>query len=283
MKRTFKRFLLEAPIQDYKTYGDFSKSSSFRNKTDRYLVSNPKVISYTKKAFSKTEHTFNLYFVNSKYANEHTEVGEVDLKWVHDNLPDEKLIDDIAKNIDNDSINIIFTNNKGVERIPMTAWMMAHRIMHAVARKGGSRPSWSVYKEAADHIASATAHLLQYYNVKDYPSNDGRLTRADRNKQLLFLRFWEQICTFKSARDRNLRDWFEIMNELGAQYIITGELKFNKAPSNITQKGYKNTFSYSISPEDKEEVDDYLEMLPRDLKYMFESIFGNAMNKIYVM
>lgn len=65
----------EAPIQDYKTVGNFDKNSSFRSPRDRHLITNPSTIDYVKHKFSNNENDFNLIFVNSPKANKHTEVA----------------------------------------------------------------------------------------------------------------------------------------------------------------------------------------------------------------
>jgi len=114
MAKTFKQFLIETPIGDYKTIGDFSRNSSFRKKRDRTMIQNPRAIEITKKKFDNNENVFNLYFVNSKEADKFTEVGVVTLDWLKQNLGDE-VYNAVAPNIDNDAINMVFTNNKAMK------------------------------------------------------------------------------------------------------------------------------------------------------------------------
>lgn len=278
MSLTFKQFLLEAPIGDYQTFGDFSKNSSFRDRRDRFLIKNPKTIELVKKKFDNTEHMFNFYFVNSAKANKHTEDGLITLQALRDKLGDE-VADTVADKLDNDSINIVFTNNKGSERMPLTSWMMAHRIMHAMARENGMYKSYA-YTEASDALLDCVSDCLQYYGVQDTVTKDRHMSSKNRKFQLIMLQFFYQVATFKSARDKNIRDWFEILNELGAQYLTTGKIKFNQAPNIIELKGPKG-FIYRCS--DLEAVNDLLNSLENTMMYYIDIIMSNACNRIYLM
>lgn len=289
MRLRFKQFLKEAPIGDYQTHGNWEKNSSFRDPRDRMLIQNSKTIEHVKKKFGNSPYTWNLHFVNSPKANKHTEEGKVSLDWVAQNLGE-----DVAKAVaesnakDNDSINLIFTNNKGAERKNMTAWIMAHRIGHAMARGQGRRDN-QAYKEASNHLISQLSQIMQYYGQNDFPESEDQLTgnyrlnsrESSRKKQLAMLYFFFDVATFKSARDRNIRDWFEVLNELVAQYITTGHIKFNNAPQSFGNKGGKNSMRFHTN--DPGEVTDMLHTLARDMEYMIDNILSNAVGSIYVM
>lgn len=276
-RKTFKQFLIEAPIANYDTVGDFSRGSSFRDKRDRFLVTNPRTIEIVKKKFSSTEHVFNFIFVNSALANRHTEVGRVSLGWVRQNLGD-----DVASKIkfDDDYITIIFTNNKGSERAPLTGWMMAHRIGHVMVRANGMRRDHSPYDSALEALVSGFIDIMEYYGVNIDYRNSRDFFRSPRHQQLLLKNFFSKVATFRSAREGILRDWFEVMNELVAQYLTTGKIKFNKAPTSFTS----NRHSYRIrNPEQIQEVNDSLDSLSRTMEYMISDIFSEAYGSIYVM
>lgn len=282
IKLTFKQWLQEAPLHDYETIGDFKKNSSFRDPRDRAIIQHPKAIERTRKKFGNTEYDFDFYFVNSAKANKHTEVGIVPIDWVKDNLGDE-VYNAVAKNHGQDHIQVIFTNNKGSERVPLTAWMMAHRLGHALARKGGSRDSRSQYQQASSHLVSQLSNIMQCYGKQGFPDNDTRMTMAQggRPNQLAMIYFFQKVCTFKSARENNLRDWFEVLNELIAQYLTTGKIKFNSAPKSFGggAGGKKQTFFC----KDEEEANDILEMLARDMQFMIDDTLSSVVNSVLVM
>lgn len=281
-KITFKEFLMETPIDDYKTFGDFSKGSSFRDKRDRFLIQNPRTIENVKKKFANTDHVFNFYFVNSAKANNHTEVGVVTADWVREKLG-EDIYKEVAAKYDQDSINVIFTNNKGSERKNLTGWMMAHRLGHAMARKGEMRDRGGQYEQASDCLISNLSNIMSYYGQNNFPDNDrsyhnGLGSRDNRKYQLTMIHFFQKVCTFRSARENSLRDWFEVLNELIAQYLKTGKIKFNKAPQSFGGKD-----KYYTKPENLTEIDEMLETLSRDMTYVIDGILSSVTNRILVM
>lgn len=291
-KQTFREFynanLTEAPIGDYETIGDWSKNSSFRDKRDRMLIQNPRSIEMVRKKFGNTEQLFHFYFVNTPAGNKVTEEGLVSLDWVRERLGNE-VADAVGKNQDDDAISVVFTNNKGSERKNMSAWIMAHRIGHALAREGGSRQSYS-YKEASDHLISTFADCMRHYGRDNMPTSERDLNRgrswdnsgyeAARKNQLIMLAFFYEVGAFRSARERNIRDWFEVLNELIAQYLTTGKIKFRPAPKIFGQKGPKG---FQFGTRDTQDVDDILDTLSRDMEYYIDNILSSVANGVLVM
>lgn len=278
----------EAPIQDYDTIGNFGKNSSFRDR-DRHLITNPTTIEYVKKKFASTDHPFNLFFVNTPAARKHTEVGKVDMEWIVNNLGDE-----VAQRLQNatdleNSVNVVFTNNKGTQGKNMTAWIMAHRIAHALARpgRGGGKQFYS-YQEGANNLHRMVSELAEYYGRKDLPTTydkmsgfssyrDGNRDRV-RNNQLFFKHLMTQLCTFRSARENVVRDWFEILHELFAQYITTGKVKFNAPPQ---KAGTPKTGVYYL--KDKEEAEYVVQTMENTMEYLFDDMISEATGSILVM
>jgi hypothetical protein len=85
--------------------------------------------------------------------------------------------------------------------------------------------------------------------------------------------------TFKSARDKNLRDYFEIYNELFAQYLITGKVTLSELPKMI--KVGRDAL-YVRDQEAYEEMKD-LGSLERTLEYYFDELLSEAGQYILVM
>lgn len=286
--KSFIEYLTEAPVTDYKTFGDFSKSHSFK-KRDRAIITSPKSINNTKQKLGKTEHNLNLYFINSKEANRHTEIGVVSLNWVKQNLGDE-IYNYISNKLEEDAINVIFTNNKGEQGVPMTPWIISHRIAHALSkndytRYGQTHAQFQEYREAGNSLREAFNDLIECYGIqtqtfsKHISDTNAQqyLNLNDRQKQLLFKQIGSQVCTFKSARDGKIREWFEILNELFAQYIVTGRIQFNLAPDRLKfGRGF-------LSLQDEETANDILNALSHTLHYWFDSLCNSAYGKILVM
>ncbi len=274
--------LVTADLKDFERIGDFDKSSSFRDAKDRKMLSNPKFRDIVAKKFSKTKYDINMYFVNSPKANRHTEVGAVDLDWVRDNLGDE-VADKVEPNYQQDgTVNVIFTNNKGSARVNMTPWIMAHRMGHAFARPSrGMRMErqFHYYHEAVQAINDTFETILQdVYGRRNY-NGKGFWGPKERSDQLLMKHLSHAVGTFKSARDANLRDYFEIYNELFAQYLITGNVRFNELPE-VLKVGRDRL--YVRDKEAYEELKD-LGSLARTLEYYFDELLSEAGQYILVM
>jgi hypothetical protein len=286
-KLTFKQFLQEAPLHDYQTIGNFDKGASFRDARDRRIIQHPKAIERVRKKFGNTSYDFDFYFVNTKEAKNHTEVGLVNPEWVKTNLGDE-VYAAIEKNLNQDHIQVIFTNNSGAERVPLTAWMMAHRLGHALARKNSMKESRSQYMNTSNHLINQMSQIMQYYGKNEFPDSEGKLTdrgyndrSGARKNELTMLFFFQTVCTFKSARDKNIRDWFEVLNELIAQYLTTGKIKFNPAPKTFGGGAFGNKQQFYC--QDQQEVNDILEMLARDMGFMIDDILSTVVNGVLVM
>lgn len=249
------------------------------------LIQHPKSIERMRKKFENTNTNFNLYFVNSPTARKYKEIGVVDLQFVKDNLGDE-----IATAIQNgteyeDSINVIFTNNDGSERMPFTAWIAAHRLGHAFARRKGAREHYTQYMSASNHLISQLSTIMDGYGIKEFPDSENKISRSRygsgesaRKNQLAMLHFFYNVATFKSARDKNIRDWFEVLNELIAQYLTTGTIKFNPPP-----KSFGGRDKYWLRDDAAEDVADLVDSLSRDMEFMIDDILSSVGGEILIM
>lgn len=286
-------FICEAPIQDYQTLGNFDKNSSFKER-DRKLITNPATIERVKQKFASTDHNFNLFFVNSPKANKYTEIGKVSEKWVHDNLGEDVFNAVVnATNFD-DSVNVIFTNNKGAQGKNMTAWIMAHRIAHALGRSqsgysGGRRiqKQFTNYEGSANALHSYAADIMELYGRRNIPNTYDKMIGSsfddrgnNRRNQLSYLHFMTSLCTFRSARENVIRDWFEVLHELFAQYITTGKVQFNPPPNKF---GTNQTGNYYLKPENKEDAQELIDQMASGLEYMFDDLISEAVGTVLVM
>ena len=279
----------EMPLGRFDTTGDFDKGSSFRDKKDRQMISNPRFKDIVAKKFSKSYYTINMFFVNTPQANKHTEVGAVDLDWVKENLGEE-----VAKKVEphyqeEGEVNIIFTNNKGDQRVPMTPWIIAHRMGHAFARRDmnwgrGSEHQFRAYKEVIDAIGDTFEIIFHdVYGVKSFSKRGGH-GPDDRTSQLLMKALSHHIGSFKSARDKKLRDYFELYNELFAQYMITGDIKFNELPRSFPAHiGRGDKRNLRVHDEEAYEEMKDLGSLERTLEYYFDEMLSAAEEYILVM
>lgn len=313
--------LNEAPLGDYNVVGNWDKAASFRKEVDRNLVTNPRMIERVFKAFQNTDYDFQFFMVNIPGAGKHAEVGSIGradngeaMGWIQENLP--KLVpemtklDAVGKGLKEDSINVIFTNNLAAEHAPMTPWIMAHRIAHTMRRnprnsRGGMNSIFDMhYEEAYDELVRMTGDILeQDYQIraayvarrsKDFSKdNDYGLDyqgkrngeNMNRSRSLIYTKFWEAIGTFRSARDGNLRQEFEMVNELMAQYLIQGGIKFNPAPVSIKvalERGYGPGSAY-LSLKNPDDANAALNSMANTMDYYFSGLLGANVGNVYVM
>ena len=274
------RDLFEAPISDFHHIGDFTRNSSFKQQ-DRKLVTAPKALTKMKAQWRFPEEVdFNIIFVNSADARKHMEVGIVTLDWLHQNMPRD--VDQIEAALDNDKANIIFTNNNGDQRVPMTGWIMAHRVGHALeatTRRGSKDGAGFYMTEAMREFSNTITDIMEdWYGIRSKKIGFG----AGFPQNGPWLGFLREVCTFKSARENNIRNPFEVPLECLAQYMFTGDVKFNPVP-----KRFKYGPSwYSCNAKDESDYD-YLNQRMEGMAEMMRSYYETALQycegKIFLM
>jgi hypothetical protein len=263
----------EAPLADYQPLGDFERGKGgFRHAVDKQLVTNPVTIGKAYKFFSRTPYDIRIFPVQVRGGGGWLETGEVD------NVTLSKIVGaDNARRIlagqGPDNITIVFTNNTGAERVPLTPWMMAHRMGHAMRRRigGGGDKSW--YAADRHFWHSINTILRDYYGITNItPEIENALLNA--------------IGTMRSARQRRISRNWEMVYELLAQYLNTGEVTFNPAPAELVSRrqawGHPRLLR-RIGKTEQQEASQMLETLSYDMELMFNDVMSNALGRIYVM
>jgi hypothetical protein len=277
----YHQILGEAPIEDFNLVGDWNKSSSFRHETDRKLLTNPKAQAKIIHKWANTAVPFSMNFVNFPGAGKFLEQGEVDREWLEQNMP--KVLPQLK--LSDDAVNIIFTNNTGAERVPMTAWIIAHRFGHALQRFGKN----TLYRNYRDTLGRGFDSILERaYNLRKPRSYIyGEQSYIDnQNFESAVLAFMSAIGTFKSARDNNLRNDAEFFHEVLAQYLLTGGVRFNPAPRSLDygRKAWGRATRYArLDPAMTDYANNSLATLAGNATSMCEEIMHSAVGHIYVM
>jgi len=281
----FKKFLLnEMPISGFKLQGKWgpdAKRYYGYNKQDLGILENPKAVDKIHKLWNNTKYDFDFYFLRSYKASKHKEVGRVSIDWVKENLGE-----DI--NPKEDAITVIFTNNTGDEKIPMTAWAVAHRLGHAIRKE-------NIFDEYFYKKINKDFKEILYYvyglKFKEYGDsgynyyNDTPPGLVEKYKKALFT----AVGKMKSARDNNLRNSNEFIYELVAQYIIKGKIQFNDLPRSLILDrrmawGKPNYTQKSIVDEEAyKEYNAQMHNNAEAYEHYLDSVFGGLVNKIFVM
>lgn len=252
----------EMPITRFDLVGDWGKDSPKRgyNNKDIGILTNSKAVDKIHKRWSNTEYEFDFYFLRAKNAWKNREVGEVTKEFVKNEFG-------LDIEPEENRITVIFTNNIGAEKIPMNAWMIAHRLSHSLR---------SIF-------------LFQQY-LTDEITRDFNEIIKDIRANITLLDLAYILGTTKSCRERNLLNFTEFIHELFAQYIITGDIKFNKLQKKqIKNKKYawgKPNFTYlhlNLTDQDLAEINQMIEYHADKYKYNISSVLGTCLNKIFVM
>ena len=242
-----KDLLVEMPLGDYQTLGDFNQDGSFMKKKDRDLVAGDKHKIRLQKILTKTPYTINAYFVN---ADEETISDISNFKTYKDGKPtslDNKLLaarerhgGETKKKLVLKKFNTEVSNTKNAISIVMMAagyegdhtlspWMIVHRWIHAIEDsivfyKNQKRVSPEL-KKAYDIYES---FCTEKTNRFDYLISQATMNSALKNN-------------FKNGPE-------EITTELLVQYIFKGKitLKTDKEMEAKLNKMAKNIFDACV-------------------------------------
>lgn len=222
--------IFEAPIDlhalDYPNVE--GKPNSFR-RDDQYLHSSPKHVEKIKQLWKSSVADVICYIVNVGVEPE----TALDIaQYGHDPYGNNGRLGDLA---DLDikptpgKITVIYTNNEGARRVPMTGWIIAHRLMHAFAfaseaqygiRMKGGYDDREPFKDKLEAIA------VQYKAVM------GDL-KGIYAYELGWIDYAHTIGSTRACRDGNLSNSQEFLPEHFAQYMLRGKVTLNPLPPAI--------------------------------------------------
>ncbi len=274
-KEYFNKIIEEDAIDNIGFEGDWEKDARPRgwDKPSIGILKSPVGIQRLRKKWDKTNYEFDLYFVRSPKGFKYTEVGKVDEKFIKENLGLD--IQPVK-----DHITIIYTNNKGSEKMPATPWTLAHRFGHAI-RMGN--PMYQKFSRHVDDLLEKVAKLIYGRDIK----NNG-WGSYDQNKERIKLQLCHALGSFKSARDKNLRNVGEFANELFAEYMITNKIKFRRELPQLLATRYawghpQGPYRREMNDNIKEELDEILYDYENTIYWSVDEMVGNAVNGIFVM
>jgi ubiquinone biosynthesis protein UbiJ len=267
--------ITEAPLVDYEPLGFTpGKTGGFRHQADKTLATSPVAIGKVQNFFARTPTNFRLFPVQFRGGGRHLETGPVSADQLEQILGAENARRVLTGHTA-DTITVVYTNNTGVDRVPLTAWILAHRIGHAIRKRN---PVWD---QSVKQITRSFAEILKDYYGFNRLDSESMFNTPDAYKS-----FFNAIGTMRSARQNTITRPYEFIYELLTQYINSGSVKFNPAPSQLLSRrrawGRAQTLK-SIDTESAAEATAALETLARDLNVYFSDILNSATGKIFVM
>lgn len=269
--------ITEAPITDFGAYGDLEKEGSFRP-DDLRAIRNPKWLNNVYSAFAKTPYEFNLYVYNAEDGR--CAFHQPDGSWSYLNVRDLK---DVRKwsgvysiqqmremlgvtppNYEQ-RLNVLLVENEGSGRVPLTPWIIAHRIGHAMLYAGGDyaangtkdlnyavRNFYSLMNNMMNRLkstfASSQHHAGRMAGAKERDRLDDP-TYGDTNQLGVIASL---IGKMKSAKNENLTTGGEFFVECMAQYIVQGKVTFERPM--LDDRGLGKPWA-ELSPKDQQLLD----------------------------
>ena len=187
-------------------------------------------------------------------------------------------------------MDIIFTQNIGAEKIPMTAWIIAHRLGHAIRQEDifdeyFAKKVMQDFREILREVYGVSRRKQQTYG---YENRYGFVPAGDDLSDLLALA--NAVGTMKSADKENLRNFYEFIYELVAQYIITGKIAFKPLPKSfILKKQFawgRPNHQMARSKQDEDSHDgwnDALHDYASQYEHYLDEVFNSLVGSIFVM
>lgn len=260
----------EMPITSFQLKGNWENGKKYGyTDKDIGILTNPKGVAKIYKSWSNTKENFDLYFLRSYKAYKQDQLGVQTAEQVK-----EKFDIDIIPNAEN--ITVLYLNNKAADRMPMNSWTLAHRMGHAFM---GINNNHEIIKYLENEIKRDFMEILTDVYRREYPYSDD--VRQLKDRDMLNLAY--AVATMKSARDRNMRSFYELIYELIAQYINTGKIKFNPLPINlISKKKYawgRPDNSHYRSGYTEDELEGWNDNI-QDLASKYENILDQAFDSL---
>jgi hypothetical protein len=208
------------PIGDWSTVADEDRFSGFLD-GDRRALHNPKWRGNVRDAFRNTSHQYNFFFLQDVKDRRSTYTAK-SLFEVSDYLLDYTFDMSVP-----DSINVVFTNNFGTDRVAMTPWIIAHRTSH------------TIHEHLDDGKGVEYVQILHdmCIHIKNINNCHHRL-----NKDL------RQVLKFRSAK-KQLTRYGELFHEIFAQYLIQGSVTFIKLPNTVPDADVINSITRKYAPK----------------------------------
>jgi len=275
--------LVEAPITDYVPLGDFEKAGPFRG-ADRKLAPHPTNELRARRMFENTPYDFRLFFSNIPGTGKYSERGTMSEEEIREIFGDQA--DQIIKGSD-DAITVVFVGNQGVDKVPLTPWVMAHRFGHAIqADRRGDIVSWTPWTEVEEYFFNTVNHILEEYYGKRSTKYHNMPVKWDISSEYNAL--FNAIGTQRSSRNKQIKRPYEFLYELFAQYLLTGRVTLNALPLQLAygrQAWGRPTRYLNLKPQYRDEDQRSLatDKITQELGSYFDGVLGAAVGNIYVM
>jgi hypothetical protein len=257
-------------------HGDMTTPGSFRA-SDLRLFTTPRHLTKIEAAINKLPVPTDLHLVNlpkMPSPSKHFRSNGTDISTT-------KRIKERYKikiDPDPDTLHVVFVDNEGRQRLPLTPWMTLHRVSHAFAQ----------FVEGQDQYSKSEGWKTYDHMVKVFDEVRKRYTR--RKKYSDGVSYTDSLCkedlppifgTTSACRNSKLFQFGEIMHECFAQLFMTGSIKFKPAEL-VAYDILRHRYAVK-RPEYLQEIDQKLADLAVYFEQKFNKWISDGKGKILVL
>ncbi len=230
-----EEFLNEMPIRVHNinvTPPD-DQISSFNN-DDRALLNSEKALEKIKRIWNSSVAEVDLYTLDVKIDPE--DALDIALSMHLKCLSDEEneRIGQLggAKGIkfDPNAISIILSNNEGADRLPLTGWIIAHRLYHCFQSDRVSKFHTANTIKGGPNLVMMLSKISEQYKGVMFDLENYCIEGEGRP----YLNMWARGCLIgssKACRDFKLNSGPELLPECFAQYMLRGRVTLRTLPA----------------------------------------------------
>jgi len=291
------------PIDQYKAVGNWNEEQGFFRSSNSVIKSNTVVnietsqniihsetaVNKIRQIWERVPYKFNFFFLNAQKNNSRAiySTGIWTRENFECNIPNFKTMHMKHKEhltFTDDAINVLYTNNQTQlsNYMPMTAWMMAHRLEHIFLST-----SIDHYSTIQTKLADLIQQTIKVYDPSDRDVPVKHLRNFYGND--IIKQFSHTVLSMRSARTKRLYNPLDYNAELFAQWLLTGSIKFNPVPEKITIVKYnpKNEFDHReydhccrISTSQQALLDSAWNKLSQELAELYDLLMKESIGKV---
>jgi len=241
--------LREAPLADFGAFGDTDTPGSLRA-DDLRAIHNPKWREKVYRTFRNTPYDFNVYVYNAPegiapvgrgYGFVGDPIKVNDLKNIGKYVgiqPLSVIRQLIGKDPPNaeDSITVVLVENEGADRVALTPWILAHRVVHAMLYSAQSDPVRGMQPGQNLQISVHVQNIFKLFSTMFNDIEKSFDQSAHHKHKFMNLEgtserineFAKLIATFRSGRMGKLSNPGEFIVESITQYLVIGKVTFQR-------------------------------------------------------
>lgn len=237
-------------IHDIQFHGNWKRPGNRYSELDLKILTNAKAQHRLIDKYKNCDNEFKFHFYKGTKSGWNTSLqGFKNPEWVKTHFG-------IDIQPDDDKISVLVTNNIGSPKYPLTPWIIAHRMSHAMFRNF----SYNIHQ----HSISQMYYLLGSFTVSEKW-------------------FGCAIGTTRSCRQRTLARTGELYHELFAQCLLTGRVRLKHIENRVFHRMRGRNAEYKYFSDDVvDKINRLIDRIEKEV-YCVKTNFDSACGEILVV